>query len=277
MLTINAILLIWEHLKVSHEFKFLLTRRLNTDPIENFFGSHTPEGIAITRHLSNLLEPLGSCSLAHFLIPLLEIRSNEKDGGMSISKTLFPAIFFIMVDCDDDLDNLLAECTGKKRKLAKVPVLVAPPPKPNTLEIGPTGYNENSVSSSLTRENAIAYVSGYLLKKCFTKHQCETCKAVLVSHELGDSRKLLCFFKAYETRDVDPFGGLNAPTIPYLEYVTQLENVFFTNFSIFIKSSCVDQYILSKLKAVPVPFQTCPDFPLEFLQKLSYGCGFFTV
>ena len=116
-------------------------------------------------------------------------------------------------------------------------------------------------------ENAIAYVSGYLLKKCFTKHQCETCTAALVSHELDDNRKLLCYFKAYETEEV-PFGGLNAPTIPYLEYVTQLETVFLTNFSIFTKSSCVGKHILSKLKAVPMSFQTCPDFPLEFLQKL---------
>ncbi|CAB4030797.1 Hypothetical predicted protein, partial [Paramuricea clavata] len=96
-------------------------------------------------------------------------------------------------NCDDDLDTLLAQCTGKKRKLAKVPILVAPPPQPNTLDIGPMDYKENSVSSSLTRENAIAYVSGYLLKKCFTKHQCETCKPVLVPHELDDSRKLLCY------------------------------------------------------------------------------------
>ena len=69
--------------------------------------------------------PLGSCSLAHFLIPLLAI-------GMTTWT--------------------------------------------NTLDIGSADRNENSVSSSLAGENAIAYVSGYLLKRCFTKHQCETCK-----------------------------------------------------------------------------------------------------
>ena len=104
------------------------------------------------------------------------------------------------------MDDLLAQCTGKKYKLAKVPILVAPPPKPNT-------------------GTGIAYVSGYLLKKCFTKHQCEICKAVQVSYEIDYNWKLLCFFKAYETGEVDPFGGVNAPTIPYMEYVTQLENV----------------------------------------------------
>ena len=41
LLTINAILLIWEHLKVSHEFKFLLTRRLNRSHRE-FLWFNTP-------------------------------------------------------------------------------------------------------------------------------------------------------------------------------------------------------------------------------------------
>ena len=39
VMTLNAILLIWEHLKKTRDFKFLLTRQLNTDPIENFFGT----------------------------------------------------------------------------------------------------------------------------------------------------------------------------------------------------------------------------------------------
>ena len=42
--TLNAILLIWEHLRTTKDFKFLLTRRLNTDPIENFFGTIRQQG-----------------------------------------------------------------------------------------------------------------------------------------------------------------------------------------------------------------------------------------
>ena len=44
VMTLNAILLIWEHLKTTKDFKFLLTRRLNTDPIENFFGTIRQQG-----------------------------------------------------------------------------------------------------------------------------------------------------------------------------------------------------------------------------------------
>ena len=44
LVTLNAILQIWEHLKTMHDFKFLLTRRLNSDPIENFFGAIRQQG-----------------------------------------------------------------------------------------------------------------------------------------------------------------------------------------------------------------------------------------
>ena len=42
LITINAICQIWNHLKQNHGFKFLLIRRLNTDPIENFFWYNSP-------------------------------------------------------------------------------------------------------------------------------------------------------------------------------------------------------------------------------------------
>ena len=63
LVSINAITLIWTHLQEKHAFKFLLTRRLNTDPLENFFGSirqqggnsDSPTPIQFTRTFSNLL------------------------------------------------------------------------------------------------------------------------------------------------------------------------------------------------------------------------------
>ena len=43
LITLNAILFIWEHLKTNHDFKFLSTC-LNTDPLENFFGTTRQQG-----------------------------------------------------------------------------------------------------------------------------------------------------------------------------------------------------------------------------------------
>ena len=44
LVTLNAILQVWEHLKTQYSFKFLLTRRLNSDQIENFFGAIRQQG-----------------------------------------------------------------------------------------------------------------------------------------------------------------------------------------------------------------------------------------
>ena len=44
LVSLNGILLIWEDLKKNHNFKFLLTRKLNTDPLENFFATIQQQG-----------------------------------------------------------------------------------------------------------------------------------------------------------------------------------------------------------------------------------------
>ena len=44
LVTFNAIICIWNKLQASHNFPFLFTRRLNTDPLENFFGSIRQQG-----------------------------------------------------------------------------------------------------------------------------------------------------------------------------------------------------------------------------------------
>lgn len=44
LVTLNAILQIWDHIKTEHHFKFLLIRRSNTDLLENFFGAIRQQG-----------------------------------------------------------------------------------------------------------------------------------------------------------------------------------------------------------------------------------------
>jgi hypothetical protein len=73
LVTINALILIWNKLKSNHQFKFLFTRRLNTDPLENFFGtirqqggnSDNPTPVQFTRAFRKLF-------LAPFSLPQLE-------------------------------------------------------------------------------------------------------------------------------------------------------------------------------------------------------------
>ena len=239
LVTLNAILQIWEHLKTMHDFNFLLTRRLNTDPIENFFGairqqggnSDSPTTIQFCRAYRKL-----------FFSSFLECSTGN---------------------CDRDLDTLLAEFSNDK---PDTPVLVSPREQPNTLEIGATDYSDKNVGDGI-KANATCYVAGYLLMKCLKRHACQMCKDKLVSNTFDDSRKLFCFFKAYET-DKSAFGGLHAPSMSFFEFITKMEDVFVANFSVFSKSSYVGKHLLAKLENVAVSFQMCENFPIDYLRKL---------
>ena len=240
LVTLNAILQIWDHIKTKYEFKFLLTRRLNTDPIENFFGgirqqggnSENPTTVQFTRAFRKLF-------FSSFL--------NSSTGN-----------------CDSDLDTLLA---GFSNDTSNLPVLVSQREQPNTLDIGATDYSDHNVADGLIKANATCYVAGYLLMKCLKRHTCQICNEKLISNTFDDNRKLFCFFKAYET-EKSAFGGLHVPSVSFLEFVTKMEDVFVANFSVFSKSSCVGKHLLAKLENVAVSFQMCENFPLDYLRKL---------
>lgn len=242
LVTIKAILSIWDQLHQNHAFKFLLTRRLNTDPIENFFGSIRQQGgnsdnptpIQFTRAFRKLF-------FSSFL--------NSSTGN-----------------CAEDFDDLLAQFAKAKSKKSNVPAMAAPPKAAPNLDIGTVDYRENEVTENLLKDNPIAYVAGYLLKKCFKHHECSTCREAVVTDEIGDNRNLLCFFKAYKSDK--SFGGLLAPTAPYLQYIKQLEDMFVKDFSMYTKSDGIGKSILTKLQCVPVSFQHCPEFPFQYLLKL---------
>ena len=240
VMTLNAILLIWEHLKTTKDFKFLLTRRLNTDPIENFFGTVRQQG-------GNSDNPTPSQFTSAFRKLFFSSFLTSSEGN-----------------CAADLDELLANF----EKNPKAKPLVAKTNMPRTLQIGPTDYRDQcNVSSDIVKDNATAYVAGYLIYKVIQIHNCPMCTNAIQCYDLDDNRKLLCFFKAFEQTE-NTFGGLHAPTNCFLDYVMKMEDVFFKNFSVYTKSLTVGKDILTLLNTVPLSFKCCDEFPLEFLQKL---------
>jgi hypothetical protein len=236
VMTLNVILLIWEHLKTTKDFKFLLTRRLNIDPIENFFGTIRQQG------------------------------GNSDNPTPSQFTSAFRKLFFssFLTSSEGNFDELLANFEKKP----KAKPLVTKPNMPHTLQIGPTDYRDQCiVNSDIVKDNATAYVAGYLIHKSMKIHTCPTCTNAIQCNELDNNRKLFCFFKAFDQTE-NTFGGLHAPTNCFLDYIMKLEDVFFKNFSICTKSLTVGKDILMLLKKIPIPFKCCDEFPLEFVQKL---------
>ena len=235
----NAILLVWNYLKSNHEFQFLFTTRLNTDALENFFGTIRQQG-----GISDNPTPV--------------------QFSRAFRKLFFSSCLTSLAgNCVQDMDELLAQLGRTSNSKPLVNVLS----QPQTPEIGPTDYRETNVSSNIFKENAIAYVSGYLFYKCTKIHSCSSCTEALVATNLDDSRKLFCHFKAYQQKASD-FGGLHAPTNCYLNYITHLEDVFVQHFSIYTKSTHIGDTILKLLKQVPTTSQCCPEFPGLFAEAV---------
>ena len=136
---------------------------------------------------------------------------------------------------------------------------------PRAVDVDITDYRSISIQDNLVGINAVAYVAGYLLKKCFIKHNCQACKDKLVSQELDDSSKLFCYFKAYQSQ-TGAFGGLLTPVSSFLQYIVSLEDMFVEVLPSMVYKHGVVKSLLSQLPRFSLT--ECPAFPSDFLLKL---------
>ena len=123
--TLNTIILIWERLRTNHQFNFLFTQRLNTDPLEKCFGtirqqggnSDNPTSVQFTR----------ACRKLFFSFLLTSSAGN----------------------CADDLDIMLTEYSKALKKNRKTVAVVSPTSQPHSLAIGPTDYREPDITTKI--------------------------------------------------------------------------------------------------------------------------------
>ena len=236
-MTLNATILLWNSLKSS--IKFLCTRRLNQDPLEDFFGCIRQQG--------------GNCDTP---TPVQFTRAFRKlffDNFLSPSNG----------NCTADIDKMLAGHTaldlGNKTQLSGLEQS-----KPDGLNIGESDYQLESVED-LMSSNAITYVAGYLLKKCFQQHKCNVCWTALTNNELDSSDQLFCHFKAYN-ENKGPFGSLVVPTTSFVQYITNIEQEFIGEFSNSMTTSGVGKHIVDVLPEFTG--SNCSEFPGNYLVRL---------
>ena len=113
--------------------------------------------------------------------------------------------------------------------------------------------------------NAITYLSGYLIKKCFTKHCCDICIQELVNQQLTNSGQLLCLLKGY-VDSKKTFGGLITPSDKFVDYITGLEATFVPEFENNVSKLQIQKYLLSKLPMYSL--LECAHFPSAYLLKI---------
>lgn len=221
----------------STPIKFLFTRRLNQDALENFFG------VIRTQH-GNAYNPTPIQFYFSFK-KLFRINYCQINTG----------------NCEIDQDEILTKCTNFNEK--------------DIVEIQ-TVFNESSVNMEIddyeyrnwpvNEENAFMYICGYLLKCCFIKHRCETCESFLLDNNNNlNSLQFYNYFKAYNSTENDIYGKLYIPTSVFVSYIKEMHIKFFENFKIICQSNVIQKFICI-LSEIEFP-NTCSNFPKNYLIK----------
>lgn len=234
-LTINSTKALWETLK-SRRYTFLLTRNLNQDCIENFFG-----------------QIRNCCGNARNPTPIQFSRAFKK---------LFTLKYFNQVDganCIDDINEVLLNITPELLENCKT--IIPEPTAKNPLKVFTSDYR--NISS--TDGNALVYVTGYLLKKSLLQHSCDVCLNYNEQHTLKNEATV--FFKSKAYSGFKQFGGLNTPPLDIVEFIINLENIFVENFNNIACQNRVGKKLKDLFKNITFT-HPCKNFPCEYFVSL---------
>ena len=238
-LTIKGTLQVWNSLQSS--LQFLCTRRLNQDPLENFFDCVRQQG--------------GNCDTPTTIQFTQAFRKLFYDNYPSPSNT----------NCDADFDGMLVQCKDTTGKIEPNAVNEITEVTTELFQVDELDYQQPSVEQNLMSSNAITYVTRYLSKKCMQKHNCQVCsKALTNQSELDSSNTLFCFSKAYDNQKA--LCALTAPTNNLVQYVTNIEEQFVKEFPNMMTKTGIGKSLVDALPKLEV--SECKEFPSEYLCRL---------
>ena len=189
-LTINAVLKIWSLLK--DVVKFMCTRRLNQDCLENFFGCiRQLNGQNDHPNPTQFRHAYRKCSMNNLL--------KSSDSG----------------NCEPDADTLLAVAT----------TVASRPNRPVTqakVHFSPDSVTVPPHELDFATENVLTYVGGFLAHKEEGQHTCGQCAAALFTSKrsVRRSRETLLGLKSFIGPACD-VGSLKAPSEPFFDVIVK--------------------------------------------------------
>ena len=182
-LTINAVLQLWA--AVRGELKFLMTRRLCQDGLENFFGAIRRVG-----HQNDNPNPTQFREA---------FRKTAVNGVMAASEH---------GNCEPDADRLFTALTSVTARCSQPQASAAV-----QFDVGPQPPVMPVPQDKIT-DNVLAYIAGYLVSKSEADHTCSACNAALCAGRatVTKDRESLIGFKSFTgLRSID-VGSLKVPS-----------------------------------------------------------------
>lgn len=235
-ISINSLLQLWQTLK-SRGFKFLFTRRLNQDCLENYFGF-------IRQQHGNCVNPT----------PIQFTRAFKKSFVMNFIHT-------DDMNCIEDFDSVITELSDLSSASIASQLISSDIPN-DSLHIDSTDYQK----LSLPEQNAFQYICGYLVNKCQKIHSCLLCEKFSTENGKLDQSHLFIHFKNFR-HDKSMFGSLKTPHESFYHFVYKLEQLFLENInSCLLKNPAMTLYRI--FQSVPYNEHPCPSFPVQYLLKL---------
>lgn len=238
-MTIKSVGILWEILQAKG-YKYLFTRNLNQDCIENFFG-----------HIRNC------CGNTRNPTPIQFCRAFKKIFAQKYFDQAYGA------NCIDDVNEVLLNLTPEYTKTCEEFVSI-PTPTYTPLKVFTNDYSNLNCPEG----NALVYVTGYLLKKSLIQHSCDVCvNFALNSNTLLSEDTIFSKLKAFNTAQKTPFGGLTIPSKDIVDYVIALENIFIQKFNEIAGQEAIGTQLKNEFGKISF-IHPCKEFPFNYFISL---------
>ena len=239
-LTLSAVVEMWPMLQQCG-FEFLFTRRLNQDPLENFFAAILARG-------GNSDNPT----------PLMFGRLFKQICCQTLCQPIASA------NCEFDSatlpQSILNISTGKQATSADVVGSECPP---LTSVLAMECHSDSDFES-----NGLYYVCGFLLRKVFKRHWCSDCAELCITQpcKFGDANSVYTSYRMYSERELKAGDGLLTVSNSFFCYVSQCECGFLSLFDRRGHEPGILNMIVKELSNYTLPV-TCKKFPKLFFLR----------
>lgn len=238
-LTVSSVIQLWSVLNNEHGFDFLFTRRLNQDPIENFFSVVRQRG--------------GNCDNP---TPLLFCRLFKQICCRSLLTPVVGA------NCESDCGSLLEIVNTHKQTRPSLCFQNAPVKPVSNELLAMTCTSDHQCFE----DNGLYYVSGFLLRQLLKWHSCDVCDKLWTPREsVSKLNDVYITARSYSAKELKEGHGLVTVSEAFFMYISNCEELFQSVFAKHGHERGILSRIVAELMCYSAPV-SCAQFPkLKFL------------